>query len=332
MTPGAAWLPEAPRGRARARARPRARTRRATATASESAAACTRCGGFFVCRKAAGEKGLGPEHCTNPRCERSLEFARLSPEDKKAFMAVNLAIREAEAAAARLAATRAEADAVNAGIFPQLSTAAAAAAPGAAAPVVIDVDAQYSPLTPPGAAAAAGHSDTDVSSPVGEPVGQAAWAFGTAARTPPTKDPSPAQMAAMTAHPPKGHPAAGAAVEPVNLLTQSSMGAGASPSPTASQASGPGAAHAAGAADPASSLAALWPDGPAATHAEMMQWAAAELTSRRAAALQDTESLRQAREALAAAEDRVRQLEQQAVLPRIRAPSSAGSSRRGSPS
>ena len=58
-------------------------------------------------------------------------------------------------AAARLAATSAEADAINAGIFPQLWTAAAAAAPGAAAPVVIDVDTHYSPLTPPAAAAAA---------------------------------------------------------------------------------------------------------------------------------------------------------------------------------
>ena len=161
-------------------------------------AGCTRCGGFFVCQKAAEGKGLGEEHCTNPKCERSLEYARLGVEDKKTFLAANLAIRESEAAAARLAATRAEAKAVSAGVFAQSPAAGAAATPGAAAHVVIDVDA-YSPLTPPGAAAAAGQSDTDVSSPAGEPVGQAAQAPGPASRRPPTKAPSPAQMAAMAA-------------------------------------------------------------------------------------------------------------------------------------
>ena len=41
----------------------------------------------------------------------------------------------------------------------------------------------------------------------------------------------------------------------------------------------------------------------------MMQWAANELTARRAAALRDTEDLRRARQELAAAKDRLRQLE-----------------------
>ena len=245
------------------------------------AAACTRCGGFFICQKAAEGKGLGPEHCTNPRCERSLEFARLGLEDKKAFLAVNLALRESEAAAARLAATRAEADAVSAGVFAQPSAAAAAATPGAAAPVVIDVDAHFSPLSPPGAAAAAGQSDTDVSSPAGEPVDQAARAPGSASRRPPTKDPSPAQMAAM-------------AVRQPDRRTAGQM--------------------LAGAAEAAAALAALWePTLPAATHVQMMAWAAAEIASSRAAAQPSAEALGQARDALAAAEDQVRQLEQQAV-------------------
>ena len=37
-------------------------------------------------------------------------------------------------------------------------------------------DTRHSPLTPADAAAAAGHSDTDVSSPGGQPAGSAAWA------------------------------------------------------------------------------------------------------------------------------------------------------------
>ena len=45
----------------------------------------------------------------------------------------------------------------------------------------------------------------------------------------------------------------------------------------------------------------------------MMAWAAAEIASSRAAAQRDAEALGQARDALAAAEDWVRQLEQQAV-------------------
>ena len=45
----------------------------------------------------------------------------------------------------------------------------------------------------------------------------------------------------------------------------------------------------------------------------MMAWAAAVIASSRAAAQRDAEALGKARDALAAAEDRVRQLEQQAV-------------------
>ena len=148
-----------------------------------------------------------------------------------------------------------------------------------------------------------------MSSPGGEPASQAAWAFSKAARPPPAKDPSPAQLASMGSHPPKGRPAAGAAVEAVDLLSQIPADAGASPSPAASQAVGPSATPAADAADPAASLAAMWPDGPAGAHAEMMQWAASELTSRRAAALRDKEALRAAQQQLAAAEDRLREVE-----------------------
>ena len=237
-------------------------------------AGCQRCGGFFICQKAAEGKGLGIAHCTNAKCERSLEYARLGVEDKKIFLAANLAARESEAAAARLEATRAEARALDAGIFARPPAAGAAAAPGAAAHGVIDVDA-YSPLTPPGAAAAAAQSDTDVSSPAGEPVGQAAQAPGPAPRKPPTKAPSHAQMAAMVS-------------PPANQFTEGY----------------PPAARAA--------LAMLWePQEPPATSAQLMTWAAAEIATSRAAAHE--EALAAAHDALAAANDKIRELERKAV-------------------
>ena len=138
---------------------------------------CTRCGSFFVCRKAAIEegKGNGREHCTNPVCERSLHFALLSPEQQRLLLAANLASKEAAAAEARLAATRAEMAAVDAAALPKASPAATPAAWQADATVVID-DTQHSPLTPADAAAAAGNSDTDVSSSDGQPTNPAAWA------------------------------------------------------------------------------------------------------------------------------------------------------------
>ena len=273
-------------------------------------AACARCNSFFVCRKTAEKerKGGGKEHCTNPRCERSLHYMGLTPAQKQLFLAANLAAKEAAAAEARLAATRAEADAVAAAATPGPSPAAHTTAWVADATVVID-DTQCSPLTPPSAAAAAGHSDTDVSSPGGEPANPAAWAhvgaYGKAA-CPPTKDPSPANLAFTGGHLPRGPPAAGAAVETIDLLSQTPADAGGSPSPAASQAAGPSATPAADADDLAASLAAMWPDGQAGTQAEMMQWAVSELAARRAAALRDWEALRAAQQQIAAADDQLR--------------------------
>ena len=111
---------------------------------------------------------------------------------------------------------------------PTVGSAAGAAAWAAGAPIVID-DTQHSPLTPADAAAAAGHSDTDVSSPDGLPADPAAWArlgaYGKA-KGPPTKDPSPANLAFMRGHIPHGPPAAGAAAETVDLLSSDSRGCG----------------------------------------------------------------------------------------------------------
>ena len=61
-------------------------------------------------------------------------------------------------------------------------------------------------------------------------------------------------------------------------------------------------------------LASRWePTVPPATYVQLMTWAAAEISSSRAAAPALTQALRTAKDALAAAEDRIRQLEQQAV-------------------
>ena len=126
---------------------------------------CSRCGSFFVCAKIAAGKGQ-ELHCTNPQCERSLEFALLTLRQQKLLLAVNLAAKKAAAADAAVAATEAGAAAAAAAALPPVWPAAGAAAWAAGAPVVID-DTQLSPLTPADAAAAAGHSDTDVSSPDG---------------------------------------------------------------------------------------------------------------------------------------------------------------------
>ena len=271
---------------------------------------CSRCNSFFVCTKTAEKegKGGGREHCTNSKCERSLHYMLLTPAQKKLFLAANLAAKEAAAAEARLAATRAEADAVAAAAIPGPSPAAHTTAWVADATVVIN-DTQYSPLTPASAAAAAGHSDTDVSSPGGEPANPAAWAhlgaYGKAA-CPPTRDPSPANLALMGGHLPRGPPAAGAAVETVDLLFQTRADAGGSPSPASSQAAGPSAPPAADADNLAASLSAMWPDGQASTQAEMMQWAVNELAACRADALRDKEALRAAQQQIAAAEDQLR--------------------------
>ena len=254
-----------------------------------------------------GEQGKGREHCTNPACERSLHFALLSPEQQRILLAANLAAKEAAAAEARLAATRAEMAAIAAAAFPKASPAAAPAAWVADATVVID-DTQPSPLTPADAAAAAGHSDTDASSPDGQPTNPASWAqigaYGKS-RGPPTKDPSPANLAFMGGHLPKGPPAAGAAVETVDLLSQTHADAGGSPSPNTAQAAGPGAPPATDADALAASLAAMWPDGQG-KQAEMLQWAVNELATRRADAQRDTEALHTAKQQMAAAHDQLR--------------------------
>ena len=101
---------------------------------------CSRCGSFFVCAKTAVEegKGNGKGHCTNPRCERSLHFALLSPEQQRILLAANLAAKQAAAAEANVAATEAAAAAVAAAALPKDLPAAGAAAWVAGATVVID--------------------------------------------------------------------------------------------------------------------------------------------------------------------------------------------------
>ena len=201
----------------------------------------------------------------------------------------------------------AEAAAVAAAAIPRTSPAAGPAAWVADATVVID-DTQHSPLTPADAAAAAGHSDMDVSSPDGQPTSPASWAqigaYGKS-RGPPTKDPSPTNLDFMGGHLPKGPSAAGAAVETVDLLSQTPADAGGSPSPATAQAAGPGAPPAADADALAASLAAMWPDGQG-TQAEMLQWAVNELATRRADAQRDKEAFHTAKQQMAAAEDQLR--------------------------
>ena len=84
---------------------------------------CSRCGGFFVCSKVAATKGAADGYCSNPVCERSLEFAKLAPYQQALQLKANLAAKKATAAhAAVLAAEAAQ-------------TAAAAAAASAVRPV-----------------------------------------------------------------------------------------------------------------------------------------------------------------------------------------------------
>ena len=109
----------------------------------------------------------------------------------------------------------------------------------------------------------------------------------------------------MGGHLPKGPSAAGAAVETVDLLSQTHADAGGSPSPNAAQAAGPGAPLAADADALAAPLAAMWPDGQG-TQAEMLQWAVNELATHRADAQRDREALHTARQQMAAAQDQLR--------------------------
>ena len=170
-------------------------------------------------------------------------------------------------------------------------------------------DTQLSPLTPADAAAAAGHSDTDldVSSPDGQPTNPASWAqigaYGMS-RGPPTKDPSPANLAFMGGHLPHGPPAAGAAVETVDLLSQTPVDAGGPASPTPADAAGPSDAPAAGADDLSAALAAMWLDGQG-TQTEMLQWAVRELAARRADAQRDREALEAAKKQMASDHDKL---------------------------
>ena len=54
---------------------------------------CPRCGGFFVCSKVAATKGK-EAYCENPECERSLEFAKLTPHQQQLQLAANLAAKK----------------------------------------------------------------------------------------------------------------------------------------------------------------------------------------------------------------------------------------------
>ena len=95
---------------------------------------CSRCGSFFVCATIAAEEGK-EAHCTNPKCERSLEFALLTPHQQRLLLAANLAAKKAAAAEANVAATEAAAAAAAATALPKVWPAAGAAAWVAGAPV-----------------------------------------------------------------------------------------------------------------------------------------------------------------------------------------------------
>ena len=242
---------------------------------------CSRCGSFFVCSSVAATKGE-EAHCSNPKCERSLELAKLTPHQQSLQLAANLAAKNAAAASAAVLAheAAAAADAAATAAPPPVGPAAGAGAWAAGAPVVVD-DTQLSPLTPADAAAAAGHSDTDVSSPDGQPTGPAAWARIGAynkAKGPPTEDPSPANLAFMRGRFPQGPPAAGAAAETIDLLSQTSAGAAESPNPTPADAAGPGDASTAGADELAAALSSMWLGNH--TQTEMLHWAVQELITR----------------------------------------------------
>ena len=150
-------------------------------------------------------------------------------------------------------------------------------------------------MTPTDAVADAGHSDTDMSSPDGLPTNPEAWArlgaFGKA-KGPPTKDPSLANLAFMRGHVPHGPPAAGAAAETVDLLSQTPAGAVESPGPTPAGAAGPVDASIAGADELTAALASMWHGDH--TQTEMLQWAVQELVTRRADTQRDWEALRAA--------------------------------------
>ena len=244
-------------------------------------------------------------HEPTVRALPGVRIAHPSPAEAPAG-AQPIAAKKAAAANAAVAATEAAAAAAAAATLPPVWPAAGAAAWAAGAPVVID-DTQLSPLTPADAAAAAGHSDTDVSSPGGQPTNPAAWAqigaYGKS-KGPPTKDPSPANLAFMGGHLAQGPPAAGAAVETVDLLFQTPADAAGYPSPTPADAAGPSDTSTAGADELTAALAAMWPDGQG-TQAEMLQWAGQELAARQADAQRDRVAFRAAEKQTASDHDKL---------------------------
>ena len=314
---------------------------------------CSRCGAFYVCASVAAAKNQ-EAHCTNPQCERSLEFAAFSPEQQRLLITANLEAKKAAAAAAALSAheARMAAEAAMAAAPPRPVPAATRKEPVV---TVID-DTQFSPLTPADAAMpAAAHSDTDVSgSPLRRPAdtaptaGTCSKARASAVPGPPTthsppKAPSPADWAFGDALP--GQPAAGAAVETVDLLTQEAHAAEVPPPPP--QYYWPDGRPFLPGDDPAAFAAATWPGGPPAvagppppparspdgrtpepeddlpaqiaatwpdaqgTQEDMLRWAARELQTLRADAQRTSEELRAARQRAEDSEQERLRLERQ---------------------